>query len=96
MLRLFENEVAVFTVAGLQLLPPSLCKGGHKQASCVLALQRFFLPAHETAFVTPQVLESHDLTAGLAGINFFNFLCNVLLHRVFNRDVLAVRGCVVT
>ena len=63
-------------------------------ASDVLVSQRFVLSADKTTFVPPQVLEGHDLTAGLSGINFLYLLCDVLLHRVFDCDVLAVRRSV--
>ncbi len=57
--------------------------------------QSFVLSTHESALVAPQVLESHDLTPGFPGINFFYFLSNVLLHCVFDFNVLAIRGGIV-
>lgn len=55
----------------------------------------FVESAHETAFVTPQILEGHDLAACLSGINLFYFFRNVLLHGVLNGDVLAIRRRIV-
>ncbi len=55
----------------------------------------FVESAHETALVAPQILEGHDLAARLSGINLFYFFRNMLLHGVFNGDVLAIRRSIV-
>jgi hypothetical protein len=87
-LLLFDEEAAAFIEGKMQKLdraaqPPDRVS------------QSFFLSANKTAFVSPQVLESHHLTPGLSRINLFYFFCNVFLHCIFHRNVLAIGGSIV-
>ena len=76
-------------------LLPEKCKNRPEQLNPGLVSQSFVLSANKTAFVSPQVLEGHNLTPGLSRINLFYFFSNVLLHSVFHRNVLAIGGSIV-
>jgi hypothetical protein len=52
----------------------------------------FFLASDQAAFVPPQILERHDLTTGLSGVNFFDLFGDMLLYCIFDGYVLTIRG----